>query len=196
MKAGALPHSLVTMLREDGAKSRSHGIPIEVYRMQAESLGASLVTRNTSWEGYREAFLDALSEVRECGVDLGVFGDIDLQEHRDWVSDVCEEAGMEPWLPLWREERKTLLTELSNEGYRATIVAIRQDSLDSRYLGRELDAGLIIEFESIGIDASGEAGEYHTVVTDGPAFSNPVRVSYGPRAAKDGCEFLEVLPAP
>ena len=189
---GAVPHSLVTMLREDGERSRSHGLPVSVLEAQAEALGVRLITRATSWDGYREAFLDALREVRSDGVDLGVFGDIDMEEHRSWVSDVCSEVAVEPLLPLWKQEREALLEELLAPGYKAMIVAVKDMVLSSRYLGRIISHDTARDLQSEGIDLSGEAGEYHTVVTDGPTFKRPLRIEKGVVASKDGYSFLEV----
>ncbi|MBW1851483.1 MAG: adenosine nucleotide hydrolase, partial [Deltaproteobacteria bacterium] len=46
--------------------------------------------------------------------------------------------------------------------------------------------------EKSGIDASGEEGEYHTVVTDGPIFSSPVPLQMKGQVAHDGYCFLDV----
>ncbi len=193
---GAILDSLVTMLREDGQRSRSHGLPLSVLEAQADAMGAQLVTRATSWDGYRDAFLDAVGEVRSRGVDLGVFGDIDLEEHRTWIADVCSEAGVEPLLPLWKAGRESLLDELLSAGYVTTIITVREGVLSRQYLGMDLSHGLLKELAKEGVDLSGEGGEYHTVVTEGPAFRRPVRIFKGGVAAKDGCAFLEVSPAP
>jgi diphthamide synthase (EF-2-diphthine--ammonia ligase) len=75
------------------------------------------VVRSASWDGYEAAFLDGLAELRgELGVEVGVFGDIDLQPHRDWVERVCAVAGLRACLPLWRESRRALLDELLATG--------------------------------------------------------------------------------
>lgn len=192
VELGAEPRWLITMLREDGERSRSHGLSAEVLRAQAESLGLKLVTRTTSWDGYRDAFLDALMEVRSGGADLGVFGDIDLEEHREWVANVCSSGGVEPLLPLWKEEREVLLDELLRAGYRAEIVAVKDSALGPEYLGRTLSGEIINDLRSRGIDLSGEAGEYHTVVTDGPLFKKPLRLRRGEVASEDGYSFLEL----
>ena len=41
-----------------------------------------------------------------------VFGDIDLQGHRDWVESVCRQVNMSCHLPLWNSSRETLAREL------------------------------------------------------------------------------------
>jgi len=45
-----------------------------------------------------------------------------------------------------------------------------------------------------GIDASGEEGEYHTVVTDGTIFSFPIYLKKKEKVFRDGYWFLDVSP--
>ncbi len=170
--------ALLTMLCEDGRSTHSHGLPVSLVQRQADSLGVPLVTRAASWADYEAAFLDALAELRDhVGVAVGVFGDIDLQPHRDWVERVCAIAGLEPCLPLWLEPRRSLLDELLGAGVVATIVAVDTARLDPRFLGAHLDRALIPELEAAGVDACGEEGEFHTLVTDAPLFRGPVPCS-------------------
>ena len=100
-----------------------------------------------------------------------MFGDIDLQAHRDWVEGVCEVAGLGCHLPLWQEPRRRLLDEFLAGGSRATIVAVDSSRLDAEFLGLELDDAVIARLEAAGADACGEEGEYHTMVTCGAARS-------------------------
>jgi diphthine-ammonia ligase len=190
--AGAEPKSLFSMLREDGARSRSHGLPCEVLQAQAASLGIPLVTKTASWSDYESVFIAALQELRVDGVEAGVFGDIDIGDHRLWEEKVCGAAGIEAYLPLWKAPRLALLGEFLLLGFEATIVTVNSEKLDKAYLGRVIDLELVKEFVRLGIDPSGEEGEYHTVVTDGPIFSAPVRLKTGERVLYDGYWFLDV----
>ena len=194
LRAGGEPRVLLTMLAEDGVHSRSHGLSLGVLQAQADALGFDLVTRAVTWDGYEEAFLDALRELAGRGLHDGVFGDIDLQGHLDWVERVCGSAGVAPWEPLWKGERATLLSEFLDAGFRAVIVAVKDERLDARFLGRTLDAALLPELEAAGVDLCGEEGEYHTVVIDGPLFRRPVRLEHGEIRSHDGYSFLEVSP--
>ena len=56
MSAGARPCFLLTMLDEGGERSRSHGIPLDVLRGQAASLGIPLRTGRASWSEYESVF--------------------------------------------------------------------------------------------------------------------------------------------
>jgi uncharacterized protein (TIGR00290 family) len=192
MAAGAKPRFLLSMLREDGARSRSHGLEPVVLKAQAASLGIPLVTRAASWSEYESVFIAALQELKDAGVQAGVFGDIDLADHRLWEEKVCAAAGIEAYLPLWQTDRLALLGEFLVLGFEATIVAINGEKLDESYLGRVIDPDLVHEFADLGIDPSGEEGEYHTVVTNGPIFSKPVGLEAGERVFYDGYWFLDV----
>jgi diphthine-ammonia ligase len=180
------------MLREDGARSRSHGLRREVLQAQADGLGISLVTKTASWPDYESVFIAALQELKASGVETGVFGDIDIEEHRLWEERVCAAAGLEAYLPLWQADRLALVDEFLSLGFEATIVAVNGEKLDKAYLGRVVDLELVCEFAELGIDPCGEEGEYHTVVTDGPIFSEPVQLETGRQVLHSGYWFLDV----
>ena len=78
---GHVPLALFTMFEEDGTKSRSHGLPIEVMEAQAERMGLPLVIGKASWSGYEKEFIEQLKNFKAQGIDMGVYGDIDLQDH-------------------------------------------------------------------------------------------------------------------
>ena len=191
IQAGAEPRFLLSMLREDGARSRSHGLEPAVLEAQAASLGIPLITRPASWDEYESVFVGALQELEAEGVRAGVFGDIDLDDHRAWEEKVCAAAGIEPYLPLWQSSRAELLDELIGLGFEAIVVAVNAEKLAPEFLGRALDHALVREFEQMGIDLCGEEGEYHTVVVDGPIFARSLSLDLGTPGLYDGYWFLE-----
>jgi uncharacterized protein (TIGR00290 family) len=181
------------MLREDGRRTHSHALPVALVERQAESLGLPLIRRAASWDGYENAFRDALAELRDgYSVEVGVFGDIDLQAHRDWVERVCASAGLDACLPLWQKPRRALLDELLAEGVSAIVVAVNTERLEERFLGRRLDRELVAELEAAGVDACGEAGEFHTVITRAPLFARPVEITAHGRFAIDQYRFIDL----
>lgn len=193
-RAGLEPAGLFTMFIESGERSRSHGLTHTVLRAQADALGLRLFTNNASWADYEDVFVGALREFRLRGIATGVFGDIDVDDHRLWVQRVCDATDVRALHPLWKSSRRALLDEFLDLGYRATVIAVREGVLDRAFLGRTLDRELIDEFERLGIDASGENGEYHTVVTDGPLFDKALHLAQGEASCHDGVWFLDVTP--
>jgi diphthine-ammonia ligase len=167
---GGMPKALLTMLREDGERSRSHGLPVNLIQRQAQNLNIPIFAKKTSWNDYEKSFLSTLREFKKDGIEYGVFGDIDLVPHLEWVERVCSSAMIQPYEPLWKKARLDLLHDIFNLGFTAIIVAVKHCVLDTCFLGQILNEQVVKEMEKIGIDASGEKGEYHTVVTDGPFF--------------------------
>jgi len=191
IQQGGQPRALLTMLIENGERSRSHGIPIDLLKKQALALGIPLVTRATSWDNYESTFISAITELKKEGVEAGVFGDIDIDAHREWSRQVCSVATIKSYHPLWQESRYTLLHELIEAGFKAIIIVVKNGILDKQFLGKIIHSDTLREIEKIGIDVSGERGEYHTVVTDGPIFSIHLKPIFKEPILRDGCWFLE-----
>jgi uncharacterized protein (TIGR00290 family) len=189
---GGIPKAIFTMLTEDGQRSRSHGLPIALIKRQATVLGIPLVVRKSSWNNYEDNFISAIRDFKESGIEYGVFGNIDLEAHLEWVEHVCSSVAIRPYEPLWKRNRQDILNEFLNLGFKAMIIAIKQDVLSKSFLGRTLDQGVITDMEKVGIDASGEKGEYHTVVTEGPIFSSTIYFETKKQITRDGYCFLDI----
>ncbi|MBN1102919.1 MAG: diphthine--ammonia ligase [Deltaproteobacteria bacterium] len=188
--------ALFTMFVEDGSLSRSHGQPARAVEAQAEAMGIPLRTACASWDDYEQVFKQTVRGLITEGVRDGVFGDIDLQAHREWIERVCGEIGVRPHLPLWQEERRGMVHEFLQVGFKAVIVAVNAEKLDGRFLGRTLDLALLDELEAEGIDLCGEEGEYHTFVYDGPLFKQPVVFAFGPAQEHKGYRFVALAVRP
>lgn len=173
LDAGHRVEALLAMFDESGDRSRSHALPPALMQAQADALGIPLVMRRASWTDYEAVFTDQLRAFAAQGITHGLFGDIDLQPHRDWEEKVCGAAGIEAVLPLWQEPRRRLVDECLGLGYRARVVCVDARFLDSAFCGREFDAAFIGDLPP-GVDACGENGEFHTFVFDGPRFARPV----------------------
>ena len=176
IRNGGRPHSLLTVLSEDGVTSRSHALPRSLIEEQARRLGLQPVFRSASWQQYEWELISALHGFKEAGIEVGVFGDIDVDSHREWVRRVCSIGEIVPIHPLWKRDRRELLEEFIGVGFRAQIVVINEQKMDKKFLGKIIQPQTITEMEEAGIDPSGELGEYHTVVTDGPIFSSEVTI--------------------
>jgi uncharacterized protein (TIGR00290 family) len=190
--AGGDAKKLITMFTEGGERSRSHGLHLSVITAQSQAMNIPLLTRATSWNDYEKHVTAALTSVRKEGVQRVVFGDIDLQEHRDWEEHVCSGIGIRPFLPLWLEERRSLLGEFLELGFCAMIIAVKENVLPTSLLGKTLSRTVIEEIEGHGADACGEEGEYHTLVYDGPIFQLPLPLTRGEEMLRNGYWFLDL----
>ena len=188
---------LANTVTEDGQRSRSHGISAEVLKMQAQAIGIPLVQCPTGWDNYEAEFKRMLRALKQEGVEGGVFGDIDFNEHRQWVKRVCQEVGLTPHLPLWGERQDKILEEFIRLGFESVVVAARADLFGEEVLGRKVDLNFIKYLEKLGktktITPCGEAGEYHTLVIDGPLFKRRVEITEASKVLRDKIWFLEIL---
>lgn len=192
IQQGGRPRRLLTMFGDDGKRSKSHNLPPEVIAAQAEALAIPSQVGSASWDDYEKIFLGYLGGLKKDGLGDGIFGDIDLVPHRQWVEKVCGEHDIIAHLPLWQEERRKLLADFIEAGFKAVIVVVDEKRLGSSFLGRVLDWRTIDDLEAAGADACGEEGEYHTLVTGGPIFGRDLRVDYGKISHHKGYGFLDV----
>jgi diphthine-ammonia ligase len=191
LREGGDPRRLLTMMAEDGRRSRSHGLPRFLLEEQARQIGIPIAFRCASWENYETVFSAALREFRSEGIEAGVFGDIDIEDHRQWCWRVCAAAGLQAVHPLWQTGRRTLFAEFLRRKFAAVIIAVKAEALGPEWLGRRIDPKTVRELEKAGVDPSGEAGEYHTVAVDGPVFRSRIGVRFGEPALHDGYWFLQ-----
>jgi Predicted ATPases of PP-loop superfamily len=189
--AGHHPLVLLSMMNENGKISRSHGLPHALILRQAEAMGLPVATIPTTWEAYEVRFIAALQQtVALYGVEAAVFGDIDLQAHRDWEEKVCAAAGIEALLPLWQQSRRELVTAMLESGIRTMIVSCNTH-LGPDFLGRIMDEQLLADLEAKGVDIAGENGEYHTLVLDCPLFKAPLEVGPYTKVQHEQYHFLQ-----
>jgi diphthine-ammonia ligase len=191
-KAGYPCVSLFTMIDETGKYSRSHGLLSEALQAQAAAMGIPLRTVAAAWDDYEVRFKDQAAHFRNENILHGVFGDIDLEPHREWVERVCRESGISAHLPLWKGSRRDLVLEFIGAGFKAIIVVVNTGKMPDRFLGRSIDTALIDELEAIGVDACGENGEFHTFVFDGPLFKKRLPFTTGDVIEKEGYAFLPI----
>jgi diphthine-ammonia ligase len=189
---GGRPERLLTMFDSEGDRSKSHAVSEAIIRAQADAIGIPLVIRRAGWTDYKEQFLSGLDEMKAADITTGVFGDIDLEDHRKWVADTCEERGIEAMHPLWGMERTEVVRSFLGAGFRATVVVGHDKRFPAEWVGRVFDLELIDDMESRGIDPCGEAGEFHTLVTDGPIFKYPLRLNQTAHLERDGYSFARM----
>ena len=182
-----------TMFEEDADRSRAHALPESVIRAQAERMNVPFMTRRASWTTYEHEFVDAMKESVRAGIPYGVFGDIDLEDHRVWVQQTCKKAGMTALHPLWMIPRRAILEEFIDAGFEAYIVVIDTTQMPEHFLGRRFTRELMTELEALEIDSCGESGEFHTVVADGPIFSERVPLEFKERVKIGEYVFLPTV---
>ena len=196
VKSGMDVRYLANTVRENGKRSCSHGISSAVIRAQAEALGIPIIQQPTHDDDYEEQFVRMLKKFRGEGIDGGVFGDIDLNAHREWIENACGKADITPYLPLWLEDQKKLMEEFIEAGFESIVITAKAELFGMDILGRKIDRDFIkfldILSETAEITPCGEAGEYHTLVIDGPIFKKRLEIVKPEKVQRDGYIYLEI----
>lgn len=185
--------SLLNMVNRDVKRSMSHGLDPGLLAAQAEAMEIPILQRGTTWDTYEQEFKGAVAELRQTGISGMVFGDIDIEEHKEWIERVCGELGVIPILPLWGDEPQRLLSDFIDAGFEAIVVSAKAQYFGEEWLGRRVDGGLIKELLTLNnVHPCGEQGEYHTFVTDGPIFKRRIKIIGSNMVLREGYRFLDI----
>ena len=144
---------------------------------------------------YEERIGAALARAREAGVTHVAFGDLFLEEMREYRIERMRGTGIEPLFPLWTSAAETpaLARRMLAAGLRAVLTCVDPRQLPERFVGREFDAALLDELPPT-VDPCGERGEFHTFCFAGPMFRAPIPIRVGEIVSRDGFCFADVLP--
>lgn len=170
--------SLVNITSEN---HNAHRTDFPLFSAQSEAMGIPLIHEKIE-EGktYEYQLKKTIAALKEKGAEAGIFGDIYLQVHRDWIERVCDETGIKAVFPLWGKDTGFLINDFVDNGFQTIIIAIKKDKELSSILGKVIDKNLIEVIRQIGnIDLCGENGEYHTFVFDGPLFTHKIPLKSG-----------------
>lgn len=183
--------ALIVMLEEQGLRSRSHAMPLDIIHAQAAALGLPILKTAATWENYEQQFIQLLDQAKQYDAEILVTGDIDLIGHAEWNQSVCERSKLELCMPLWQKPRLDVVNELIQLGFKCIIVTINLNlGMKIEDLGQILTQDFVDELISRGIDPCGELGEFHTTVIDAPMFKTPLSVHKGDILYHENYAFL------
>ena len=187
---------LLNMITEDGRRSWTHRLVPEWLEMQSRAIEIPLISKRTGMADYEADFINTLKGLRDEGIDGGVFGDMDIEDHRAWEENVCRKGGMTAYLPLWGEDQNRVMKEFIASGFEAVVVVTRADVMGEDWLGERIDEDFLRRLAGLkgesAVTLCGEAGEYHTFVTDGPLFKKRIEILEADKVSRDGYCFLDI----
>jgi uncharacterized protein (TIGR00290 family) len=190
--------ALLTTVTEGYDRISMHGVRRILLERQAAALGLPLeiVTIppqcvNTEYESRMETMLLTW---KNRGVTDVAFGDIFLQDLREYREKNLARAGMKALFPVWLRPTRELVQTFIALGFRAVTVCVDPKILDASFVGREIDEDFLKALPPEA-DPCGENGEFHSFVYDGPGFSAPVQFTLGEKVLRNGFYFCDLLPA-
>ncbi|MGG5210659.1 diphthine--ammonia ligase [Chryseobacterium sp. MIQD13] len=179
--------TLLTSINKEFQRISMHGVSISLLEKQAENMGLPLIKmelpKEPSMEEYHEIMSKTMSEVQSLGITHSVFGDIFLEDLRNYREDQLKAIGMEAVFPLWKQNTSDLIHEFLDLGFKTIVTCVNETYLDKSFAGRIIDQDFIKDLPE-NVDPCGENGEFHTFTFDGPIFKKPIQFAIGETVKK------------
>lgn len=190
---------LLTTLNETFRRVAIHGYREALLDEQAAAAGLPVWKVDLPFPCTNAEYEARMAVVAERAVREGIygmaFGDLFLEEIRDYRLKKLAGTGLEAIFPVWGIPTEQLAEEMVAGGLKAYLACVDPRVLDRSFAGRRFDAQLLKELPA-GVDHCGERGEFHTFACGGPMFSRSIGVTPAEVVERDGFVYADLLPVP
>jgi uncharacterized protein (TIGR00290 family) len=188
----------LTTVTDAFARVSMHGVREELLRAQLDAAGLPATVVRIPYpcpnDIYERAMAAAIADAKARGVTQIIFGDLYLQDVRDYRERQLAGTGIAPVFPLWRRPTDRLARDIIAGGLEAYLATVDLKKLPASFAGRKFDAGLLADFPP-GIDPCGENGEFHSCVVAGPMLARKIPIRVGDTVERDGFAYADLLMA-
>lgn len=194
---------LLTTFNEAVDRVAMHAVRRDVVNAQAAAAGLPLwsvrIPSPCPNDIYEEKMREAMVKAKAAGITHVAFGDLFLEDVRDYRITRMAGTGIEPLFPLWGIPTDELAETMLAGGLRATLTCVDPKQLDPSFVGRQFDGQLLADLRILNrdrktpLDLCGERGEFHSCVTAGPMFSAPLQTTTGEVLERGGFWFCDVV---
>lgn len=173
---------LLTTVNSPLNRVSMHGVRAALLEQQVKAIGIPNgiveLPEHTTNATYEKRMSDMLQPLKAQGYEYAAFGDILLEDLRQYREQQLSAFDIRAVFPLWKRDTKQLIREFIGLGFKAIVVCVDAALLDPSFTGRVIDSEFIHDLPA-GVDPCGENGEFHTFCYDAPFFKNPVPFSIG-----------------
>ena len=189
---------LLTTATRDYNRVCMHGVRTALVEQQAAELGLPLdvvyLAAKEAQEGYDAKMRDYLTRCRQQGIEAVVFGDIFLEDVRQYRERSLSRVDMRAVFPLWQRNTRALAEIFIQIGFRTVITCVDLEALSPPFAGRDFDLAFLKDLPA-GVDPCGERGEFHSFVYDGPIFRRAIPFTTGLTVKRDSrFLYLDLIP--
>lgn len=189
---------LLTTINFEANRIAMHGVRRELLEAQAEAAALPLwvvpLPSPCTNEHYERRMTNALHFVRNLGIEAIAFGDLYLEDVRQYREKQFGNCGLELLFPIWGTSTSELSGEMLRSGIKARLTCVDPRAVPTEYAGREYDRDLLAELP-VSADPCAENGEFHTFVYAGPMFRRQIDIVTGEQIERDGFVFRDLLPS-
>lgn len=175
-----------------------HGVRRELLLQQCKAIGVSpymieIPTPCTN-EIYEEKMTQCINDLKREGMTQIAFGDIFLEDLKQYREDKMNQVGMKSVFPIWKKESDYLANSFIDLGFKTIITCVDSEQLDPSFCGRLYDEEFLNDLPD-HVDPCGENGEFHSFCFDGPIFSHPIQFEKGEVVCRDErFYFCDLIP--
>ena len=177
---------LLTTVNGNNHRISMHGVREELLDAQAAAIGIPQL-KVYVYEGnnteYENAIGATLEQAKQQGITHVIFGDIFLEDLRQYREANLAKAGLTAVFPLWKQDSHNLINEFISLGFKTVTCCINDALLNESHVGCVIDKAFIDSLPA-AVDVCGENGEFHTFCYYGPIFSQPVNITVGEKIYK------------
>lgn len=186
--------ALVSNFSAADDRLKTHGSRREIVRAQASALDLPLVEIDLPDPAPNDAFMaltgDAARNFSNQGITDWVFGDLFLQDIRDWRSAQMAALGVTSHFPIWGQDTARLAQDMLAAGLETYLVAADTTRLPATLCGARFDSAFLAALPE-DVDPCGENGEFHTLVAYAPGFKAPITLVRGATQERDGTAYTD-----
>ena len=187
---------LLTTTNQAFDRVAMHAVRRELLEAQAGATGLPLHVVPLPWpcsnERYEAIMAAAVKGFVADGFTHVAFGDLFLEDVRNYRITRLAGSGLEPLFPIWKTKTtRELAEEMIAAGLRARLTCVNPKQLDRSFAGRVFDRSLLADLPP-EVDPCGENGEFHSFAYAGPMFKIPIAVEPGEVVDRDGFVFADL----
>ena len=186
---------LFTTVTEEFDRVSVHGVRNSLLDAQSKRLNLPIHRVILPWPCSNKLYQDAMDYVWKAasdhGVELIAFGDLFLEDVRQYRIDILSNKGLQPIFPIWGQPTSILADSMISLGLKAIITCVDTRHLSAEYAGQNYDKEFLNQLPA-SIDPCGENGEFHTFVHSLPLFSQQIHVMTGEIVNRDGFVYADI----
>lgn len=190
--------ALLTTVTDPFQRVSMHGVREKLLESQAQAIGLPLhkirIPSPCPNEIYEAKMIEYVKAHLKNGVAHFIFGDLFLEDIRQYREQRLSPLGIKCVFPLWLQDTRALAHKMIRDGFEAILTCVDLKKLPKEFAGRKFDQKLLNDLPK-GIDPCGENGEFHSFVYGGPIFKESIPIQLGETVEREGFAFADILPS-
>lgn len=178
--------SLLTSVNGNNKRVSLHGVHQNLIQAQADALNIPIefiyVFEGSNKE-YEMSMERALLKFKSQGVNTVIFGDIFLEDLREYREQQLAKVGMKAVFPLWGKRTNYLVKKFIDLNFESVVCCVNDAYLNEADVGKTINRNYIKALPN-DVDPCGENGEYHSYCYSAPMFKQAIDIRIGNKIYK------------